>query len=197
MKGNAWFLSLVRNHSEAYQRGASKADKTRVVESVLSHIRESGGKFLKRSDGQRWYEIDNKGAREKVGHAMRDFVSKQQGRSKQCPKVKARNRKRREMKEIALAQECGVKTVITHLPAPPSDFRYVPQVSTSSSNMSMMASEQHDLFEGLITFMDGRTGMQVKTHEEPYYRLPPANVSDSTFDAFDPHCLLVGENEIV
>lgn len=75
-QGNIWFRSIITKSSQKYLVGETKTDKTKVVESVVEYIRSKGGKFLKRDSKNQWYDVSDREAREKVGHALRDYISK-------------------------------------------------------------------------------------------------------------------------
>merc|ERR1712224_593453 len=50
-------------------------DKIRVVDSILRGIRVSGARFAKcDSETQRWYELNDVQAHQKIGHAIRDTI---------------------------------------------------------------------------------------------------------------------------
>ena len=76
-QGNIWFRCLIKENSEKYRTGRTKTAKTKVVVAIVQHVRAQGGKFLKQTVNEDlWYDMGDKDARRKVGHALRDFVSK-------------------------------------------------------------------------------------------------------------------------
>jgi hypothetical protein len=72
--GNRRLRVTVSLSLERYLAKPSRQDKTLVIISIVKLIRESGGRFLKWKK-DRWIELGEKQAREKVGHALRDMAS--------------------------------------------------------------------------------------------------------------------------
>ena len=91
-EGNLWFRSLIRENAVKYENGESKSRKSKVVSSLVQQVRMAGGKFLKQDSSMRWYDMGDKEAREKVGHALRDFVSRKNrsDKAKETLKIKRR-----------------------------------------------------------------------------------------------------------
>jgi len=71
--GNTSMYAHIDRYKDRYQRTASKDEKTLIAETVLLTIKESGGRFLKRSkdpmDG--WVTVTDTVAREKISHCFR------------------------------------------------------------------------------------------------------------------------------
>jgi hypothetical protein len=72
--GNRRLRVTVSLSLERYLVKPSRQDKTLVIISIVKLIQESGGRFLKWKK-DRWIELGEKQAREKVGHALRDMAS--------------------------------------------------------------------------------------------------------------------------
>jgi hypothetical protein len=74
--GNRRFRVFIGLHLRRYMDAQSRMEKTLVVNSVVEAIQEAGGRFLKQ-DGRslKWFQVNAKMAREKVGHALRDAVA--------------------------------------------------------------------------------------------------------------------------
>jgi hypothetical protein len=72
--GNRRFRVTISLSLERYLSSPRRQDKTQVVFSIVKLIKENGGRFLKWKK-DRWVEIEEKQAREKVGHALRDMAS--------------------------------------------------------------------------------------------------------------------------
>jgi hypothetical protein len=72
--GNRRLRVTVSLSLERYLAKPSRQDKTLVIFSIVKLIQESGGRFLKWKK-DRWIELGEKQAREKVGHALRDMAS--------------------------------------------------------------------------------------------------------------------------
>jgi hypothetical protein len=74
--GNQRFKEVVQDNLQRYDDAPTKADKSRVVESVVTTIQKLGGRFVKQevSSGD-WYQIGPRDARSKVAHAIRDHLA--------------------------------------------------------------------------------------------------------------------------
>jgi len=72
-EGNRNFRELVVKHQEKYHVTQARSDKVSIVANIVSELKASGAKFLKRdNDSKMWFEVDRKACIEKVGHAIRD-----------------------------------------------------------------------------------------------------------------------------
>lgn len=70
--GNRSLRRLVKTLSPRYD-GAHKAAKTEVTSTVVDAVRKEGGRFLKKDkDYDRWIEVSDDEAREKVSHMFRN-----------------------------------------------------------------------------------------------------------------------------
>jgi hypothetical protein len=72
--GNRRLRVTVSLSLERYLANTSRQDKTLVIISIVKLLQETGGRFLKWKK-DRWIELGEKQAREKVGHAFRDMAS--------------------------------------------------------------------------------------------------------------------------
>ena len=87
--GNQLFQKLVQLNAERYQDASSKNEKSLVVASIVTGILNSGGRFVKRLEGSgRWLDIGETNARDKTGHAIRDFISNRSKRREKQTAVK-------------------------------------------------------------------------------------------------------------
>jgi hypothetical protein len=77
--GNRRFRITVSLSLERYLTSPRRQDKTLVVFSIVKLIKDNGGRFLKWKK-DRWIDLEEKQAREKVGHALRDMAS-----ARDCP----------------------------------------------------------------------------------------------------------------
>lgn len=68
--GNRQFRQIVSDHQEEYL-GARKRDKIVIAQRIVSIIKDSGGRFLKR-EGDKWVPISDKKAQEKTSQALRE-----------------------------------------------------------------------------------------------------------------------------
>ena len=79
--GNQRFLLCIENHLKKYLKASSRSEKSAVISSIVTSIRESsthkGGGFVRFDITlNRWYEVGDKVARDKVGQALRDAVKR-------------------------------------------------------------------------------------------------------------------------
>jgi hypothetical protein len=71
--GNRRFRITVSLSVDRYLAASTKIGKANVITSVLERVRANGGRFLRRNKDE-WVELDDKLAREKIGHALRGMV---------------------------------------------------------------------------------------------------------------------------
>jgi hypothetical protein len=101
--GNKIFSAAVLVNLPRYADAEKRIDKSIVVSSVVASLREKGAQFLKFDNKtERWYEIGDKQAREKAGHAIRDVLSIE-GKSHE-----ARKRKRNGEDALGSGSSTGV-----------------------------------------------------------------------------------------
>jgi hypothetical protein len=75
-EGNKIFSSAVREKVRHYENAKKRADKSVVVASTFSWLKDHGARFIKFDKRtQRWYDIGDEQARDKTGHAIRDFLA--------------------------------------------------------------------------------------------------------------------------
>ncbi len=77
--GNRRFRICIENNLKTYEMARSKHERSMVVTTIVDAIRECqswerGGFVRKDTATGRWYEVGDKTAREKVGHALRDAI---------------------------------------------------------------------------------------------------------------------------
>jgi hypothetical protein len=70
-RGNANLSLLVEKYLLRYNEGSFK-EKTALAQEIVSNVKSRGGHFLKQVDGI-WEEVDDKVAREKVSHTIRNL----------------------------------------------------------------------------------------------------------------------------
>mmetsp|Transcript_111939 Transcript_111939/g.321609 ORF Transcript_111939/g.321609 Transcript_111939/m.321609 type:complete len:201 (-) Transcript_111939:71-673(-) len=70
--GNKRFRAIVAHHMSEYL-AARKKEKAIIARQIVDHIKAQGGRFLKRSDGDKtWIEVSDKKATEKTSQALRE-----------------------------------------------------------------------------------------------------------------------------
>jgi len=84
-KGNRIFRQHVSELAPQYLAARTKLDKTTILAAVVDRVKshregKCASKFVRRANGNRWYELSDEEAREKAGHAMRDAVLELQAR---------------------------------------------------------------------------------------------------------------------
>ena len=79
--GNVRYGQILDSHYAAYEL-ADKTEKTCIAEICLSQVAQNAGRFLKNVDGDRWVEISQLEARNKVANAFRDRRKKYMQRMK-------------------------------------------------------------------------------------------------------------------
>eukprot|EP00980_Cylindrotheca_fusiformis_P031351 scaffold26214_cov142-Cylindrotheca_fusiformis.AAC.2 len=77
--GNRRFRICIANNLRTYENAKSKHQKSLVVTTIVDAVKESStqerGGFVRRDPATgRWFEVEDKIAREKVGHALRDAI---------------------------------------------------------------------------------------------------------------------------
>jgi hypothetical protein len=76
--GNKRFKVCINNFLETYMKASSRSEKSAVISSIVTSIRESsanGGGFVRWDPAsQGWYEVGDKVARDKVGQCLRDAI---------------------------------------------------------------------------------------------------------------------------
>jgi hypothetical protein len=83
---------LIAASTDKYNNAKSRLEKSMVVHSIVEEVKKVKGRFLKQDRySGRWYELDERQAKEKVGHAIRDATSSIDPNKKKPPVQKIRN----------------------------------------------------------------------------------------------------------
>jgi len=94
--GNRHFGRIVRANLQEYGDASSRSEKIRVVDDILQEIQTSGARFAKLdSETQRWYQLNEAQAHQKIGHAIRDTNRMLKGKRKKTNQSKIAKRRRR------------------------------------------------------------------------------------------------------
>ena len=111
--GNQIFQTLVQANAQKYQDAASKNEKSVVVASIVNGILKSGGRFVKQvKDSGRWVDIGETNARDKTGHAIRDFIlNRSKRREKQSAKKSAPESKECEKEVCKVVEETTTQSL--------------------------------------------------------------------------------------
>ena len=80
--GNKRYRLCIANNVTAYRNAKSKYHKSMLVSNIVASVKENAesgiGGFVKKDPMTgRWYQVDDKIAREKVSHALRDAIKVQ------------------------------------------------------------------------------------------------------------------------
>lgn len=114
--GNRRFRVCISNNLIAYESAKSKHQKSIVVTKIVDVInecstQERGGFVRKDLETGRWFEVEDKIAREKVGHALRDAIkiTKKQMAKKRNLETPAPNQaQKRQRSEQSVAARSSV-----------------------------------------------------------------------------------------
>ncbi|GKY91747.1 hypothetical protein MPSEU_000146400 [Mayamaea pseudoterrestris] len=102
--GNVRFRKLVQSHVQRYIQSPTRNDKTQVVICIVDFVREKGGHFLKQDKSNRWYDIGDAEARDKVGHSLRDQVTAIQRQKKNAKTTFTRTQQRAHVERHSSTQ---------------------------------------------------------------------------------------------
>ncbi|OEU08272.1 hypothetical protein FRACYDRAFT_196709 [Fragilariopsis cylindrus CCMP1102] len=73
--GNQFFGKVIRDNITVYKEATTRPDKIKVVDGILDKIRDNGARFTKvDTQTERWYELNDVQAHQKIGHAIRDTI---------------------------------------------------------------------------------------------------------------------------
>lgn len=81
--GNRRFREVVAQSIDDYNSAQCRAEKCGIVETIMSHVANSGGRFLKQTDGK-WQELEVETVRQKIAHAIRDTTKKRDAKMKKA-----------------------------------------------------------------------------------------------------------------
>ena len=74
--GNRYFRHLIGMYMIRYMKAPNRQQKSNLVARIVELVRHSGGRFIKQDDSNdQWFDIGDKLAKEKCGHAIRDMIS--------------------------------------------------------------------------------------------------------------------------
>jgi hypothetical protein len=89
--GNRRFRDIIANSVDKYNSAKSRLEKSMVVHSIVEQVKKVKGRFLKQDRfSGRWYELDERQAKEKVGHAIRDATSSVDPKKKNIKKLRSK-----------------------------------------------------------------------------------------------------------
>jgi hypothetical protein len=94
-EGNKKYRALIAQTTSKYEASTNKFEKTLIVSEIVEAIRSANpsGNFVKRDymcGGERWVEVNDQFAREKVGQSLRDCLHSKYRSSTQSKKSRKR-----------------------------------------------------------------------------------------------------------
>jgi hypothetical protein len=107
--GNVNFRKFIKNNIHLYLSAETKPAKTNVVVSLVEHVRENGGHFLKLEEDTSsdnfgcWVDIGDFLARDKVSHSLRDQINHQARRK--CKVARNQQQQSNHEQQLLKAQE--------------------------------------------------------------------------------------------
>jgi len=96
--GNRRYRKIIRLHLQDYSNAKTKSDKSCIVSYIMDSIREassSGVGFVKlmEDNDNRWVEVGEHVAREKIGQSFRDLLHTKYRSSSKAKKLRQKNRR--------------------------------------------------------------------------------------------------------
>ncbi|CAJ1922571.1 unnamed protein product [Cylindrotheca closterium] len=140
--GNKRFQATLDMYASKYDAAKSKQEKMTLTKEIVGCIAANGGRFLKFKNNK-WVEIANVTARDKVSHALRTKVQswkRQQGSSssKKAPSIRKRRHIRRSTPSASTPSLTECKAV-----------SFDGSTSSAASVMDELLRTQRDIFEKL------------------------------------------------
>jgi len=101
--GNQRLKELVHSHMKAYSIAHERADKASIVSEIMYAIRSEcpEGAFVK-FDGHNWYELNERGTRERITSFFRDALGHQYKSSTKSKIAKKREMKRQKQQHVSI-----------------------------------------------------------------------------------------------
>lgn len=89
--GNESFRELIQKHAKEYQETKNRSGKFKIINSVIEHVENAGGRFLKCVNGNEldptsWQPVSRGVAYEKVSHSLRRPFKKE-SRTLELPRI--------------------------------------------------------------------------------------------------------------
>jgi hypothetical protein len=91
--GNKMFQNIIQCKADEFSECSKKLDKSRIIATIVHELLLRDVRFLKRDGEDKWIVLAEGMAREKTGHAIRDYIvsmkAKKEGKNVMKEKVKA------------------------------------------------------------------------------------------------------------
>ncbi|KAL3938627.1 MAG: hypothetical protein SGBAC_006504 [Bacillariaceae sp.] len=165
--GNLRLKLLIECNLQAYSQAVRRREKSLIINHVLDTMILTGARFVKKERSV-WYVIDEKEAREKTAHAIRDFLK----RRRQCQDPNKTKPKKRERSKHAQSPAIAVPK--------PDWTNFEPSVPATSMKRSFSEPPKNlsrNLYDFKASSLDGK---QQNTPTLPCVSLPKS----SSFSAF-------------
>lgn len=162
--GNRRFRVIVDLHLEKYSLATKKSAKSHIVSEVVHTIHSAGGRFIKKEE-DRWVEISDSAAREKVGALFRDTLHFQY-RSSGKAKTARRQQHRRSSIELARHRSAPIlpPRATQAKKDPPQETNQEDTAVEVIENVSQLLSEH--IHEGIV---DDEYVQQDLMETDPHY----------------------------
>jgi hypothetical protein len=159
--GNRRFRDLIAASCEKYTSAKSRLEKSMVVHAIVEEVKKAQGRFLKqdRYTGS-WYELDERQAKEKVGHAIRDATSSIDPKKKE--KV---TKKRISATKISLSDAIDRHNIRSDSVVSMSDDSSRSVDSCKSVPMSDDSSRSADSCKSELVWDDGMSNIEPIRHD--------------------------------
>jgi hypothetical protein len=185
--GNQFFGKVIRANISVYKEAISRPDKIKVVDGILGEIRDNGARFRKvDAQTERWYELSDVQAHQKIGHAIRDTIrllGKENNNSitsnYNTPKEKTIARSRTIKSSVAKKKMFQQKRQSRITIQREKQKQLVRSTSSLSSDIDDILKISLDTFEFFDDILDDDYVLEQKQNDD-YYR-NPSLPSASTF----------------
>mmetsp|Transcript_33094 Transcript_33094/g.46985 ORF Transcript_33094/g.46985 Transcript_33094/m.46985 type:complete len:274 (-) Transcript_33094:90-911(-) len=141
-KGNRRFRKFIVCNVQRYSISTNRFSKSLVVSEVLKGIKLAGGRFLREGTDGKYFEVADKVAKEKIGHALRDVLFMKEPNDG-ITKKKRRNTPSKLTKETPVVPEPSsppaVKATLGAPPASVTPDRQTEKLDISHPKKSMEA----------------------------------------------------------
>lgn len=171
--GNRRFRDIIANSVEDYHTAKSRLEKSMVVHRIVEQVKKVKGRFLKQDRfSGRWYELDERQAKEKVGHAIRDATSSvdpkkkilKKSRSKGTTSPTSSMTKKMPPRSVSASSTCSnassAMTVKSDNTSDPWEDMEPLHVDSLEAQNSLEALENDDLFLTLTQSFLGQTAAE-------------------------------------
>lgn len=108
---NKKFRSLVRQYLSEYTSARTRVDKSAVIDNILDRVQGNQTRFVTFKE-ERWFEISEDQAREKIGHCLREAIVDLQGAA---DRVQATKRFENKHSDLLLEQQAIFEALVREM----------------------------------------------------------------------------------